>query len=183
MQSLACTQSAQRSQCTACEKEIFEEDMLPVAKEHSWKKTYTHTPTHDALSILKKLEQRAHTHTHARTHTRSFNQSLSYCRKEEATFQEHHCLIYRCVCVCVSVCVSVSVFKCLCALFVCIEGSRHFSRTTSLLCLFLKDRGKLCQSVNQILPQMQFSTSWETDGGREKQTPVRPELHCVCSTL
>ena len=35
----SCTQSAERSQLTACEKKIFEEDMLPVAMEHSH--TYT----------------------------------------------------------------------------------------------------------------------------------------------
>lgn len=35
MQRLRYTQSAERSQHTVCEKKIFEEDMLPVAMEHS----------------------------------------------------------------------------------------------------------------------------------------------------
>lgn len=52
------------------EKKIFEEDMLPVAMEHSERKTYTQrrTPTHDALSILKKMEQ-SHTREDKHTYT------------------------------------------------------------------------------------------------------------------
>lgn len=45
MQRLACTQSAERSTRTSCvcvRKKIFEEDILPVAMEHSWRETYTH---------------------------------------------------------------------------------------------------------------------------------------------
>lgn len=120
--------------------------------EHSWRKTYTHkrhTPTNDALSILKKLEQ--------------LNQSMSF--KSEEAFEEHHRLNYcsRTVCVCLS---------CACKHFICmycIEGKRALCKNNITFPFIPSGLVKLCQSVNQILPQMQFSTSRETERGRVKQ--------------
>ena len=92
--------------------------------------THTHTPTHDALSILKKLEQCTHTLTHVRacTLTYALARSINPCpvaEEKKLLFKSITAsFIAVCVCVCVSDCVSVSVFKFLCALFVCIEGKQ-----------------------------------------------------------
>lgn len=142
MQRLACihTQSAERSQYTMCEKEIFEGDMLPVAKEHTSRKTHTqrHTPTHDALSILKKAEQ-----SHACEP--SLNQSLSSSKKKKETAVTFQILLSDSVSVCVCLCLSW-MYECLYALFVCIEGKRYclkyYFRTMCVslcVCLFWMD--------------------------------------------
>lgn len=68
----ACVHTASRKVTAyGVRKKIFEEDKMPVAMErllgkHTHTHTLTDTPTHDAPSILKELDQSyTHTHTHA----------------------------------------------------------------------------------------------------------------------
>jgi len=73
------TLSAERSQHKVSKKKkIFEDYTLPVAMERSSRRTYSqiHTPTHSALSILKK---QSYGHEHEPIHM--LNQSLSYYRE------------------------------------------------------------------------------------------------------
>lgn len=99
------------------EKKIFEEDMLPVAMEHSERKTYTQrrTPTHDALSILKKMDQShtredKHTYTCMYIRTRSINHCpITESNEAAASFKSITASVIAlglCVCVCVSAFVS-----------------------------------------------------------------------------
>lgn len=77
MQNLHAHILQERSQHTLCEKE----GMPPVAMEHYWKGTYRHTPTHDRLSILGKVEQSfvVTTNIHMHMHTHTYAHSINPC--------------------------------------------------------------------------------------------------------
>lgn len=155
------TQSAERSGRTVCEeKKIFEEDMLPVAMERSWWETYTQrrTPTHHALSVLTKLEQ-SHAPEHKDTHRYALDAQslLALLQKVRQQWQRRRRqTLFR------SIWASVVAHRLEAAAFTCTYGM-NFPRTKHSFSF-----RKLCQSVNQILPQRHQ----QTGSGRMKYTTV-----------
>lgn len=141
------------------EKKIFEEDMLPVAMEHSEKKTYTQrrTPTHDALSILKKMEQShtredKHTYTCMSIRTRAINHCpIKESNEAAASFKSISASVIALgLCVCVSAFVSFPSY----VFFLYLERKKGpFFKNNIALPFVPLGQGELCQLVNQILHQ------------------------------
>lgn len=139
------------------EKKIFEEDMLPVAMEHSERKTYTQrrTPTHDALSILKKMEQ-SHTREDKHTYTCMYvrTRSINHCPIKEsneaaASFKNITASVIALgFCVCQRLCLFLHMFY----LYLERKKGPLFKNNIALPFVPL-GQGELCQLVNQILHQ------------------------------
>lgn len=155
------TQWAVRSGLTVTEKKIFEEDMLPVAMEHSERKTYTQrrTPTHDALSILKKMDQShtredKHTYTCMYIRTRSINHCpITESNEAAASFKSITASVIALgLCVCVCVCQRLCLFLHMFYLYLERKKGPFFKNNIALPFVPL-GQGELCQLVNQILHQ------------------------------
>lgn len=139
MQRLACTQSAERSRHTVCVRKRYLKRICCLLLWSTPRGKHTHAKTHTyTWCSINLKETGAFAWLWTQTHNPCpIKKKRERERKQQLLFKSIPASIIALgLCVCVSV--FVSFFVCAYALFVCIEGKHgHFSRTTSLLCVFL----------------------------------------------